>query len=82
MSVDVKIDRRSLDAKVTSVKISFAEKISRDEIIAVAKRLLGSQPAVAARGDLRRMPSLEYVQAGLIDADGKMPSGRKLSLFR
>ncbi|XP_060526101.1 mitochondrial-processing peptidase subunit alpha [Cylas formicarius] len=58
------------------------EKVTKDDIVAVAKRLLNSQPAVAARGDLRKMPSLEYIQAGLIDSDGKMPSSRKLSLFR
>lgn len=57
------------------------EKITKDDIVAVAKRLLSSQPAVAARGDLRKMPSLEYIQAGFLDSEGKMPS-RKLSLFR
>ncbi|KAJ8927741.1 hypothetical protein NQ314_019744 [Rhamnusium bicolor] len=58
------------------------KKITKDDIVTVARRLLSSQPAVAARGDLRKMPSLEYIQAGLIDSEGKMPSGRKLSLFR
>lgn len=62
--------------------VVFSEKIKREDIIKVAKRLLSSQPCVAARGDLRKMPSLEYIQAGLIDSEGKMPSGRKLSLFR
>lgn len=62
--------------------IDEIEKITKDDIISVARRLLSSQPAVAARGDLRKMPSLEYIQAGLIDSEGKMPSGRKLSLFR
>lgn len=57
------------------------EKITKDDIVAVAKRLLSSQPAVAARGDLRKMPSLEYIQAGFLDSEGRMPS-RKLSLFR
>nr|CAI5843218.1 unnamed protein product [Callosobruchus analis] len=62
--------------------IDEIEKISKTDIHNVAKRLLRSAPAVAARGDLRKMPSLEYIQAGLIDSEGKMPSGRKLSLFR
>ncbi|KAL1508936.1 hypothetical protein ABEB36_003752 [Hypothenemus hampei] len=62
--------------------IKEIEKITQDDIIRVAKRLLMSQPSVAARGDLRKMPSLEYIQAGLIDSEGKMPSGRKLSLWR
>lgn len=62
--------------------IDEIEKITKEDIIRVAKRLLSSQPAVAARGDLRKMPPLEYIQAGLIDKNGKMPSNRKLSLFR
>ncbi|KAH1013098.1 hypothetical protein HUJ05_012142 [Dendroctonus ponderosae] len=62
--------------------IKEIEKITKDDIVQVAKRLLMSQPSVAARGDLRKMPSLEYIQAGLIDTEGKMPSGRKLSLWR
>lgn len=61
--------------------IDEIEKITKDDIVAVAKRLLNSQPAVAARGDLKKLPSLEYVQAGLLDSEGRMP-GRKLSLFR
>lgn len=59
----------------------ISEKVSKDDIIAVAKRLLASDPSVAARGDLKRMPSLEYIQAGLLDSEGRMPN-KKLSLFR
>ncbi|XP_030763716.1 mitochondrial-processing peptidase subunit alpha [Sitophilus oryzae] len=62
--------------------IKEIERITKDDIVQVAKRLLMSQPSVAARGDLRKMPSLEYIQAGLIDSEGKIPSGRKLSLWR
>ncbi|XP_074041811.1 mitochondrial-processing peptidase subunit alpha [Leptinotarsa decemlineata] len=62
--------------------IDEIEKITKDHIVHVAKRLLSSQPAVAARGDLRRVPSLDYIQAGLIDSEGRIPSTRKLSLFR
>lgn len=62
--------------------IKEIEKIKKDDIVHVAKRLLMSQPSVAARGDLRKMPSLEYIQAGLINSEGKMPSGKKLSLWR
>lgn len=62
--------------------INEIEKLTKDDIIAVAKRLLSSQPAVAARGDLKQMPSLEYIQAGLVDSDGNMPRDRILSLFR
>lgn len=67
---------------IYSKYLSLTEKITKDDIVQVAKRLLMSQPSIAARGDLRKMPSLEYIQAGLIDVEGKMPSGRKLSLWR
>lgn len=60
--------------------IKEIEKITKDDIVQVAKRLLMSQPSVAARGDLRKMPSLEYIQAGLIDSEGKMPSGDRKSV--
>lgn len=62
--------------------ISEIEKVRKEDIIGVARRLLSSQPSVAARGDLRKLPSLQYVQQGLTDSEGKMPGSRKLSLFR
>ncbi|KAF5301161.1 hypothetical protein FQA39_LY10839 [Lamprigera yunnana] len=62
--------------------IGEIEKVTKDHIVAVARRLLNSQPAIAARGDLKRLPSLQYVQQGLIDNDGRMPGSHKLSLFR
>lgn len=61
--------------------IDEIEKVNKDQIMEVAKRLLSTQPCIAARGDLRRMPPLDYVQAGFLNGEGKMP-GRKLSLFR
>lgn len=61
--------------------IDEIERVTKDEIIGVAKRLLSSQPCVAARGDLRKMPPLDYIQAGILDSEGKLP-GKKLSLFR
>ncbi|XP_065156191.1 mitochondrial-processing peptidase subunit alpha-like [Atheta coriaria] len=67
--------------KRPSYYIEAIEKITRDNIIAVARRLLSSQPSVAARGDLRHMPSLEVIQAAFLNSEGKMPA-RKLSLFR
>ncbi|KAF2895598.1 hypothetical protein ILUMI_10575 [Ignelater luminosus] len=62
--------------------ISEIEKVTKDDIVAVARRLLSSQPSVAARGDLRKLPSLQYIQQGLTDSEGKMPGSRKLSIFR
>ncbi|XP_018322228.1 mitochondrial-processing peptidase subunit alpha [Agrilus planipennis] len=62
--------------------IEEINKVSKDKIVAVAQRMLSSQPAVAARGDLKNLPSLEYIQAGLLDRHGRMPGGKRMSLFR
>ncbi|KAF5281083.1 hypothetical protein FQR65_LT14858 [Abscondita terminalis] len=62
--------------------INEIDKITKDHIVAVARRLLNSQPAVAARGDLRKLPSLQYIQQGLLDNDGRLPGSHKLSIFR
>lgn len=60
--------------------VVVVDKVEEDHIVEVAKRLLSSQPAVAARGDLKHIPSLEYVQAGLLGNESTQE--RKLSLFR
>lgn len=57
--------------------------ISKDDIKGVARRLLKSPPSVAARGEVRTVPSIVDIQAGLIDEQGKLPGSRsRLSLFR
>jgi len=60
-----------------------AAKVGETDIARVARRLLRSQPAIAARGELSKLPSLADFQSGLLDEAGKMPSklGRSL-LFR
>lgn len=47
--------------------------ISKDDIRNVARRLLKSPPSVAARGEVRTVPSIGDIQAGLIDEQGKLP---------
>ncbi|XP_018903070.1 mitochondrial-processing peptidase subunit alpha [Bemisia tabaci] len=62
--------------------IEQIENITEVDIQRVAQRLLRAQPSVAARGNIATLPSLEAVQAGLQDANGRMPSSKRLSLFR
>ncbi|KAK0172268.1 hypothetical protein PV328_005607 [Microctonus aethiopoides] len=63
--------------------INEIEKITKDDIQRVARRLLKSSPSVAARGEVRHIPPLVDIQAGLLDNQGRMPGSRsKLSLFR
>ncbi|XP_024878413.1 mitochondrial-processing peptidase subunit alpha isoform X2 [Temnothorax curvispinosus] len=57
--------------------------ISKDDINRVAQRLLKSPPCLAARGEVKAVPSMADIQNGLLDAQGRLPGSRsRLSLFR
>ncbi|XP_076673686.1 mitochondrial-processing peptidase subunit alpha isoform X1 [Andrena cerasifolii] len=63
--------------------IQAIDAISKEDINNVARRLLKSPPSVAARGEVRTVPSIGDIQAGLIDEQGRLPGSRnRLSLFR
>ncbi|XP_050578152.1 mitochondrial-processing peptidase subunit alpha [Bombus affinis] len=63
--------------------IQAIDEISKDHVTNVARRLLKSPPSVAARGEVRTVPSIGDIQAGLIDERGRLPGSRsRLSLFR
>lgn len=63
--------------------IQAIDEISKDHVTNVARRLLKSPPSVAARGEVRTIPSIGDIQAGLIDERGRLPGSRsRLSLFR
>ncbi|GLH08524.1 Mitochondrial-processing peptidase subunit alpha [Gryllus bimaculatus] len=63
--------------------INAIEKVTPEDIERVAKRLLRSQPSLAARGEVNKLPTLIDVQSGLQNEEGRMPGGRgRLSLFR
>lgn len=59
------------------------EEISKDDINRVARRLLKSPPCLAARGEVKAIPSMADIQNGLHNAQGRLPGSRsRLSLFR
>ncbi|XP_014233207.1 mitochondrial-processing peptidase subunit alpha [Trichogramma pretiosum] len=63
--------------------IQAIENTTSDDIMRVAHRLLKSPPSVAARGEVRNVPSITDIQAGLLDSRGRVPGSRgRLSLFR
>ncbi|XP_008555589.1 mitochondrial-processing peptidase subunit alpha [Microplitis demolitor] len=63
--------------------IQEIDKVSKDDIYKVARRLLKSPPSVAARGEVKNHLSLPDIQAGLLDTQGRMPGSRnRLSIFR
>lgn len=67
--------------KLSSAFIQEIENVQGEDIERVATRLLKSQPAVAARGDISKLPSLSRIQAALNLKEPIQPTTRKLSLF-
>jgi len=66
--------------KLPSAFIREIEAVTFEDIKRIASRLLKSQPCVAARGEVLKLPSLSNIQAALLDKDRSQSSG-KLSLF-
>ncbi|KDR08018.1 mitochondrial-processing peptidase subunit alpha [Zootermopsis nevadensis] len=63
--------------------IKAIEDVTAEDIHRVARQLLKSQPSIAARGDIHKLPSMADIQAGLLNHEGKLPGSRgRLSLFR
>ena len=61
----------------------LADKVKADDIHRVARQLLKSQPSIAARGEICKLPAMADIQAGLLDIEGKLPGNRgRISLFR
>ncbi|XP_014260575.1 mitochondrial-processing peptidase subunit alpha [Cimex lectularius] len=50
--------------------------VTKADIERIAVRMLKSQPAVAARGDIRKLPSLQDIQTGLSDKESSQSKMR------
>lgn len=61
--------------------VIVSEKITADDITRVARRMLSTRPAVAARGKLANLPSFEEIQSNMT-LNNDAPQGRRLNLFR
>lgn len=61
--------------------LEILEAITEDDIRRVAKKLLSTQPSVAARGEITKIPTYENIQSALLDVEGRLPGskGRLLS---
>ncbi|KAL0117781.1 hypothetical protein PUN28_008879 [Cardiocondyla obscurior] len=51
--------------------IQAIDGISKDDINRVARRLLKSPPCLAARGEVKTIPSLADIQNGLLDTQAR-----------
>lgn len=60
----------------------FTEKVTSDDIQRIARRFLSSPPSLAARGEIKGLPDVKDIQAGLLSNEGRLPGNKRLSLFR
>lgn len=67
--------------KRPEVFMEMIENITSRDIERVAQRMLRSQPSVAARGEIRKMPTLADIQGALQDKEGRLQGRGRLSLF-
>lgn len=58
------------------------ESIQAEDIQRVARRFLSSPPSLAARGNIQGLPEIKDIQLGLVSSDGRLPTNKRLSLFR
>lgn len=62
----------------------FMEKIraiTAEDIQRVSSQMLRSKPAVAALGDLRKLPDLKAIETALSSRDGKLPRRGRFSIY-
>ena len=59
----------------------ISESVTIKDMKRISERLLESKPALAAYGDLSKLPSFQDVEKALVN-DGKLPSASRFFLFR
>lgn len=59
----------------------FVEKVTAEDIQRVARRLVGTPPSLAARGNIAGLPENKDIQTGLTN-QGKLPKSGFAYLFR
>uniref|UniRef100_A0A2M4BJD2 Mitochondrial-processing peptidase subunit alpha n=1 Tax=Anopheles marajoara TaxID=58244 RepID=A0A2M4BJD2_9DIPT len=61
--------------------IQEIEKITAEDVQNVARKMLSSAPALAARGEIKGIPDVKDISTALAN-EGRLPGNRRLSLFR
>uniref|UniRef100_A0A8W7PER5 Alpha-MPP n=1 Tax=Anopheles coluzzii TaxID=1518534 RepID=A0A8W7PER5_ANOCL len=61
--------------------IQEIEKITAEDVQNVARKMLSSAPALAARGEIKGIPEVKDIHSALAN-EGRFPGNRRLTLFR
>lgn len=56
--------------------ISSIDKVTKDDLNRIAQQMLSTKPAVAAIGNLKKLPSFTEIEKGLLHKEGMMPKKR------
>ncbi|XP_052864609.1 mitochondrial-processing peptidase subunit alpha isoform X2 [Anopheles cruzii] len=61
--------------------IQAIEQITAEDVQNVARKMLSTAPALAARGEIKGIPDVKDIHAALTN-EGRLPGNRRLTLFR
>ena len=70
------------ERKRPEVFIEKIQAINAEDIQRIASRMLRCKPAVAALGDLKKLPEYQSIESALSSRDGKLPRKSRFSAFR
>jgi len=62
--------------------INLIDKVTKDDLNRIGRKMLDSKASVAAIGSLKKLPVFSDIEIGLLDKDGALPSKRRFNIFR
>jgi len=62
--------------------IKLIDKVTRDDINRIGAKMINSKVSLAAIGSLKKLPSFEDIELGLLDKEGVLPRRRFAGMFR
>jgi len=62
--------------------IAMIDKVTRDDINRIGAKMINSKLSLAAIGSLKKLPSFEDIELGLLDKEGVLPRRRFAGMFR
>merc|ERR1719397_114075 len=66
----------------TDYFISLIEQVTKDDINRIGAKMLSSKVSLAATGSLKKLPSFNDIELGLLEKEGLLPKRRFAGMFR
>ena len=62
--------------------MKFSERVTEEDIMKIAAKMLRSRPSIAALGTLKRLPRMADINGALLSGNGLISSLSKFAFFR